>query len=119
MPCTWYTSLKASTPTFQLHSQSMLMSSTRWYCAAEVVGIEVLGQRPEEFAQRLGVGVHVDEHPSVPRVARQIGETDAFGRVALREVVGVGRPCDAPVEPVRPQVVRALQLRCVPAARFA
>jgi hypothetical protein len=86
---------------------------------AEVVGVEVLGEGAEEVAQRLGVGVHVHEHPAVPRLAAQVGEADAPGRVALGEVVGVGHPVDPPVEPVRPQVVRALELRRVPRPRLA
>jgi hypothetical protein len=86
---------------------------------AEVVRVEVLGERPEEIAQRRSLRVHVHEHPSIPRLARKVGEADALGRIALREVVGVGRPGDAPVEAVRPQVVRALQLRGVPGARLA
>jgi hypothetical protein len=73
----------------------------------EVVGVEVLGDRAEVFAQRLGPRVEVHPDEAAPGVDAQRAQVETLPRRALREAVRVDGLDQAAVDPVLPAVVEA------------
>ena len=74
----------------------------------EVVRREQRRQRIEELEQRLGVGIHVDEHEPAPALDAHAREREVVGQAD--ELFTIGDAHEPAVERVRPRVVRAADL---------
>ena len=75
----------------------------------ELEAVQPLGDRVEERLQRLGVRVHVHEHPPAPRTQAHLGEAELLRGPGL-EAVRVGLVLERAVEVPPPRVERAPEL---------
>ena len=75
----------------------------------KVIGRQPAGEGPQEFEERFGLEIHVDEHEAAPPIDECVAEP-GLGLVHRREVVPIDHLGVAPVEVPTPRVIPAPDL---------